>query len=275
MIIRTRGCRRFGEKGVPRKSLPGGLSMRILISPAKKMRTDPDTLPWETMPAFLHEAETLWRCMQAMEDQALQALWRCSDAIAAQNTKRLRTLNLRRRLTPAILAYDGIQYRYMAPGVFDSGQYAYAREHLRILSGLYGLLRPFDGVVPYRLEMQAKLHAEGCRDLYAYWGDKPARALAAETGCILNLASQEYSRAVERHLPAGMRMITCIFGQRIGGKIVEKGTLCKMARGEMVRFLAERDGGPETAQAFSGLGYRYAPLESTPERYVFLQEEVR
>lgn len=102
----------------------------------------------------------------------------------------------------------------MAPGVFEDGHFDYIDEHLRILSGFYGLIRPFDGVVPYRLEMQVKLLANGCKDLYAYWGDRLAKQLCSESDFILNLASKEYSRAVIAHLPKGTRLITCILGEQ-------------------------------------------------------------
>ena len=170
--------------------------MRIIISPAKKMRTDEDGFAPEGLPPFLDRTERLLAALRAMPPQALQALWKCSDAIAKLNVERLGTMDLRRHLTPALLSYEGIQYQYMAPGVFEAGQLDYVREHLRILSGFYGLLRPFDGVTPYRLEMQARLAVDGCRDLYAFWGGVLAEALAAETDLVLNLASLEYSRAV-------------------------------------------------------------------------------
>lgn len=147
--------------------------MRIIISPAKKMHEDADSLEPLGPPRFLPEAERLLSVLRPMPLRELKALWQCSDAIAALNAKRLRRMDLRGRLTPAVLSYEGIQYQYMAPGVFETGQFAYLQEHLRILSGFYGLLRPFDGVVPYRLEMQARLPVDGHRDLYGFWGDKP------------------------------------------------------------------------------------------------------
>lgn len=137
--------------------------MKILISPAKKMRSDPDTLAPEALPALLPETERLLAALRAMTPGELQALWRCSDAIAAQNLERLRDMDLRRRLTPALLSYVGLQYQYMAPGVLEQRQYDYLQDHLRILSGFYGVLRPFDGVTPYRLEMGARLKTEGAR----------------------------------------------------------------------------------------------------------------
>lgn len=246
--------------------------MRIIIAPAKKMRSDPDSLAPAGLPDFLPETEVLCAALRSMDPAALQRLWRCNDRIAALNVRRLEEMDLRRNLTPAILAYEGIQYQYMAPGVFSQGEYDYVQTHLRILSGFYGLLRPFDGVTPYRLEMQAKLAVGGARDLYGFWGDRLARRLFAETDCILNLASREYSLCVSRFLEPSVRFVTCVFGQEKDGKILEQGTQCKMARGEMVRYLAET--GAETLEAVRGfdrLDYRFSPAHSDEETLVFLR----
>lgn len=248
--------------------------MRIIISPAKKMNTDTDSLRWQTLPQFLPEAECLHQCLRQMRPDALQKLWKCNDRIAALNINRLETMDLRQNLTPAILAYEGIQYQYMAPNVFTEAEFAYIQEHLRILSGFYGVLRPFDGITPYRLEMQAKLAAAGKKDLYAFWNNRLANNIFAETNCVLNLASKEYSLCISRHLPEGARFITCVFGEEQGEKIVEKGTLCKMARGEMVRWLAEQQiKEPEVVTEFCRLGYRYEPHCSDASTYVFVRRE--
>ena len=224
--------------------------MKILISPAKKMRSDPDTLAPEALPALLSETERLLSALRAMTPGELQALWRCSDTIAAQNLERLRDMDLRRRLTPALLSYVGLQYQYMAPGVLEQRQYDYLQAHLRILSGFYGVLRPFDGVTPYRLEMGAKLETDGARDLYGFWGDKLARVLEPGDGPVVDLASQEYSRAVELGAP------------------------CKMARGQLVRWLADQAvTREEELREFRDLGYRFSPERSDPGRYVFLKED--
>ena len=141
--------------------------MRIIISPAKKMNVDTDSFPCRDLPDFLPYTEEICRTLQGMSCEELKKLWKCNDQIAALNVRRLQDMNLHSRLTPAVLAYEGIQYRYMAPGVFTDQEFAYVQEHLRILSGFYGILRPFDGVTPYRLEMQAKLKIGECKDLYA------------------------------------------------------------------------------------------------------------
>ncbi len=248
--------------------------MRIIISPAKKMVVDTDSFAVDGLPVFLERTERLKTALQEMPPAELQALWKCNDAIAKLNVERLSAMELRCRLTPAVLSYEGIQYRYMAPRVMETAQLDYLRKHLRILSGFYGLLRPFDGVTPYRLEMQARLSVDGHRDLYGFWGDALAQPLAAGTDFVLNLASKEYSRAVEPHLPRSVRFLTCTFGERKDGRVVEKGTMCKMARGQMVRWLAENNvTNPADIRAFDQLGYRFQPELSTETHNVFLKAE--
>lgn len=250
--------------------------MKIIISPAKKMNRDTDSLSWRALPCFLSRTERLLEELRGMDYAALKGLWKCNDKIAFENVRRLEEMELRRDLTPAILAYEGIQYRYMAPNVFTAREYEYVEAHLRILSGFYGILRPFDGVTPYRLEMQARLTVGEGKDLYAFWGGSIAEQLFSETDCILNLASKEYSLCVSKYLKGPVRFITCVFGEEKDGKIIEKGTMCKMARGEMVRYLAEHGiEDPEEVRGFDRLGYRYDPARSDETTFVFVQTRVR
>ena len=248
--------------------------MKILISPAKKMRTDTDTLSPQALPAFLPETERLLSALRSLSRQELKQLWRCSDAITDLNVERLARMELGKGLTPALLSYQGIQYQYMAPGVFETGQFTYLQEHLRILSGFYGVLRPFDGVLPYRLEMGARCSTPFCKSLYDFWGDSLYRTLTAGgEDTLLNLASAEYAKAVRPWVTPPVRWIDVTFGETDGDKVVEKGVYVKMARGEMVRFLAERNAEtPEAAQGFDRLGYRFSPAHSTAASYVFLRE---
>lgn len=248
--------------------------MRIIISPAKKMRVDTDSFAPDGLPTFLPETGRLLAALKAMDGLQLQKLWKCNDSIAALNLERLAHMDLEKNLTPALLSYEGIQYQYMAPGVFEREQLDYVKERLRILSGFYGLLRPFDGVTPYRLEMAAPLSVDSHKDLYAFWGDKLAATLAAETDLVVNLASKEYSKAVSPHLSPAVSFLTCTFGEEKDGKVVEKGTMCKMARGEMVRWMAEHNvQQAEELKAFHRLGYAFSPAHSDHQHYVFLKEE--
>ena len=247
--------------------------MRIIISPAKKMKVDTDSLPWRDLPAFLTKTEQLCTQLQGMSDTELKKLWKCNDSIAALNIQRLQNMDLHSCLTPAVLAYEGIQYQYMAPGVFTEQAFDYVQEHLRILSGFYGILKPFDGVTPYRLEMQAKLRVGVSKDLYAYWGDSLSKVLLEETDCIVNLASKEYSICISKYLPVNVQFITCVFGEEKDSKVIEKGTMCKMARGEMVRYMAEnRIENPEQIKAFDRLNYRFDANRSDDKIFVFIHD---
>ena len=250
------------------------MPMKIIISPAKKMKVNTDTLEVRALPVYLHEAEYLRQYLSELSYEELKSLWKCNDQIAQINYERVQTMNLRMQLTPALLSYEGIQYQYMAPAVLEDGQWEYVQEHVCILSGFYGVVHPLDGVTPYRLEMQTKVNLPNVKNLYEYWGDKIYREVSEDTEVIVNLASKEYSKCVEKYLTPEIRYITCVFAEYKGDKVIEKGTYAKMARGEMVRFLAERKAErPEEMKSFCRLGYRYSEKESTKERYVFLKEQ--
>ena len=249
--------------------------MKIIISPAKKMNIDTDTLACRSIPVFLNETEQLLAWMRRLSYEDAKAVWKCNDKIAEQNYKRVQKMDLRKNLTPAVIAYEGIQYQYMAPAVFGGAETDYIQEHLRILSGFYGVLRPFDGVAPYRLEMQARASEAG--DLYRFWGDRLYREIVREEtengNFILNLASKEYSRCIEKYLQPEDVYITCVFGEFCGEKIVQKGVYAKMARGEMVRFMAEnRIGSPEEMKGFDRLGYGFRADLSDERTYIFIRK---
>ncbi len=256
--------------------------MKIIISPAKKMNQNTDDLPHRHLPEFLSRAEMLRDYLRGLSYEDLKKLLRCNDQIARLNYERFADMDLQNRLTPAILAYEGIQYQYMAPAVFTENAFDYAEKHLRILSGFYGVLRPFDGVTPYRLEMQAGLKTDFCSSLYDFWKGDIAQSLLQEgedaggrggDQCILNLASEEYAKAVRPWLPKQVRFITPVFGELVNGKVKEKGVYVKMARGEMVRYMAENqldDVGQ--IREFDRLGYRFSESFSGEDTFVFIKE---
>ena len=246
--------------------------MRIIISPAKKMRREPDGPAAAGLPVFIEDAERLRDWLRGLSYAQAKKLWACNDKIAEQNMERLKDMDLRRDLTPAVLSYDGIQYQYMAPAVFEDGQFDYVQEHLRILSGFYGVLKPMDGVTPYRLEMQAKATVNGKKDLYDYWGGRLYLEVLDESRVVINLASKEYSRCIEAHLQPGDRFVTCVFGELEDGRPVQKGVYAKMARGEMVRFMAGMQAEtPEQMKDFSWSGYRFEEGRSSETEYVFVR----
>lgn len=247
--------------------------MRIIISPAKKMKMDDDFIMDLTMPKFIKEAETLQAYLKTLKYEEAKALWQCSDNIAQLNYERVRKMDLYSNLAPAILSFEGIQYQYMAPGVFSMEEFEYIQEHLRILSGFYGILKPLDGVTPYRLEMQAKLKSGAFSSMYDFWANKIAEELFSQSKCILNLASKEYSRCIANDLKEGIRFVTCVFGELNGDRVIEKGTKVKMARGEMVRFMAENQiQDMEEIKNFNRLNYIFHEELSTKDTFVFCQQ---
>lgn len=248
--------------------------MKIIISPAKKMNVDTDTFAPMGLPVFLSRTKELMDYMKGLSYEEAKKLWSCNDKIAAQNFERYAHMDLERGLTPAILSYEGIQYQYMSPMVFSETALDYVQKNLRILSGFYGIVKPFDGVTPYRLEMQAKASIGGCKNLYEYWGDSLYQELTSDGDhIILNLASKEYSKCIEKYLGKKDLYVTCIFGEKIDGKVAQKGTLAKMARGEMVRFLAENGiDSLEGVKKFHGLEYEFSEELSGEKEYIFIKK---
>lgn len=244
--------------------------MKIILSPAKKMNMDPDRLAPSGLPDFLDQTEEILAWLRDRSYEELKTLWKCNDKIVQQNTVRLERMELRTQLTPAVLAYEGIAYQYMAPAVFESGHYDYVQEHLRILSAFYGVLRAMDGVTPYRLEMQAKASIGGKKDLYELWGSRLYEAIRDESRIIINLASKEYSKCIEKYLTPDDIYITITFCEKSGDKLVTKGTYAKMARGEMVRYMAEHQiEDPKEIRNFDRLGYVFREDLSSDKEYIF------
>lgn len=246
--------------------------MQIIISPAKKMQVDTDSLGAGKEPLFLSETGKLLSRLREFNRGELRELFQANEKITEENYQRFASMDLTARGTPAVLSYRGLQYQYMAPQVFTDKQWEYVKGHLWILSGFYGILRPDHAVMPYRLEMQAKLSLGDAEDLYKFWGGKLYRELIREDHVVLNLASKEYSKAIEPYLEPEIRYITCIFGSLQDGRVKVKGTEAKMARGEMVRWISERQiEEPEGIRAFGELGFAYCPERSTRSGYVFLK----
>lgn len=266
--------------------------LQVVISPAKQMRTAQDAFDVWGIPPFAHQTARLHQALLGIEHEdgaaGLQALWNVSDRLL---TTCLDTLHefmpvlsdadladsgIARRLSPAVMSYHGIQYQSMAPEVMDSTQLAWLQDHLWILSGLYGCVRPFHAVEPYRLEMGAKLAVDDARDLYAFWGDKLARTIApaSSNATIVNLASAEYTKAVLPRLTTDVTVVTCLFGEGIrNGKPIQRSTASKKARGSMVRWMAENKLEDVSGLTAFDVGYRHLPELSNKNTLVFLNEQ--
>ena len=244
--------------------------MKIILSPAKKMIKDTDSIVPDGLPEFIDKTTEIQSWLKGKSKEELKTIWKCNEKIAEQNFNRLEKMDLYHSLTPAVLSYEGIAFQYMAPSVFEDSQFEYVQNHLRILSAFYGVLKPLDGVTPYRLEMQAKVSIGDAKNLYDYWGDMLYCSVIDNSRIIINLASKEYSKSIEKYLTLQDKYITISFCELSGDKLVTKGTYAKMARGEMVRFMAENSiESPEDIKRFDRLGYAFRPDLSSDTEYVF------
>ena len=247
--------------------------MKIIIAPAKIMKIDRDSFPIQSKPQFLDKTRILERFLKSRSNEQLKDLWHASENVTKQSILQLENMNLDERLTPAILAFSGIQYQYMAPDLFTQPALDYIQKNLRILSGFYGMLRPFDGVCPYRLELNTKM--VGFRDysLYHFWGSDIAENLFQEDNIVIDLASKQYTRLVKPYLSQGRQLITVDFQELKNGKWKTVGVHAKMARGEMVRYIAEKQiKNPTDLQDFNDFEFQFEPDVSTKDHYVFRTE---
>lgn len=238
--------------------------MKIIISPAKQMKIVDDFYIGTTAPIHLDKTNQLISHIRSLDFDQLKTVLNCSDKIAKAAFENFQTININNAQSPAILTYSGIQYQYMAPNVFTDDEFAYLQDHLFILSGLYGILRPLDEIMPYRLEMQTKCPFS----LYDFWNDDLASTIQDEF--ILNLASEEYAKCIRKY----KTLIDVRFTQDIKGKLVEKGVYAKMARGAMVRYLAQTKAETITdIKQFNELQYFYSPENSTDNLLTFIQKK--
>ena len=181
------------------------------------MKENHDFMAATSLPVMLDRTERILRQMKQFDRAELKKLFRANDKITKENFQRYQNMDLRKGLTPAVLSYNGLAFNNMAPQVFTDGQWEYVKKNLKILSGFYGILNATDGVVPYRLEMQTRVGIDGAKDLYDFWGDSLYRRIADEVRedvsegiepIILNLASKEYSQAVEPFVEENIRFVT-------------------------------------------------------------------
>lgn len=247
--------------------------MKIIIAPARNMKADPDSLPIQGLPQFLPQTETILDYLRSLSyDQLHHLLWDCSEKIAIPNYQWVQQMDLYHQLTPALLAFTGLQYQRMAPGVFDEKALGYVQDHLRILSGFYGLLRPFDGIVSYRLGMGDRAKVAGTRNLYEFWGSRLADELYSEDELVLNLASKEYAKAVIPYVKGKRQLVSCTFVKAEHGRFKTQATRAKIARGNLVRYLAERQADDLAVVKQFDLGYHYDEQASTNDNLVFVAD---
>ncbi|QIE40934.1 peroxide stress protein YaaA [Rhodobacteraceae bacterium SC52] len=255
--------------------------MLVVISPAKKLDwTDVDGVSLST-PAFQENAIYLAKVAGRLSRADLQNLMSISGSLAELNQKRFRAFEsdpAEETLRPAMYAFAGDTYQGLHAKSLDRDSVQYAQNHVRILSGLYGLLRPLDGVQPYRLEMGSRLKTAKANSLYAYWGAQIAEALNAQAArtnskVLLNCASKEYFSAVDVDV-LEPSVITPVFLEERGDDAKVISFYAKRARGAMARFVAEeRITSADALKDFDHGGYRFDAARSTQEAPVFLRPE--
>lgn len=254
--------------------------MITIISPAKNMKVDKLGTKPLTLPCFVDEAQEIWGELKKFMPEDLQILMKINDKLADDSFDRIQHMKFDMEGTSAVETYDGIQYKYMNPQTFSEEGKAFAQDHLRVLSGLYGVVRPYDSIYEYRLEMMTKLPVGGCRNLYEFWGRKLYERLIGEMDgkyqrnqVVLNLASDEYGKTIKKYLKTPYRMVTCHFKTYSKGTYKVLATVAKMARGSMVRYICENQiDDLEKIKEFDWEGYRFEESLSTLDEFVFLQD---
>ncbi len=250
--------------------------MLILLSPAKTLDLVSSYSEQATEPRFAAEAARIARAASRLTADDLAGLMHISPKLAELNVERFKTFR-KAEERPAIRTFAGDVYRGFDAASADEDVIAFAQDHVRILSGLYGVLRPLDGIRPYRLEMGTRW-APKADKLTDHWGTKVARAVLADlkaegSGTLLNLASNEYYAAVGPHLPRkGVRVIAPDFRVRTAKGLQFQSFTAKVARGTLARWVCdERVDDPAALPVFDADGWRYEPEGSTPDRPLYVR----
>lgn len=250
--------------------------MLVVVSPAKKldMRAVNGVKP--TNPAFQEQADLLAEVARDLSVTDLQKLMGISENLARLNAERFSDFG-QMEAKPAALAFAGDTYQGLEAGSLDAGELSWAQDHLRILSGLYGILRPLDAIQPYRLEMGSRLKTDRGKSLYDFWGDQISQALNAQADeiradTLINCASQEYFGAVARDA-LNLKVITPVFMEEKAGAAKIVSFFAKKARGAMARFIIQhRLTDPQAIQDFDIGGYRYRADLSNDANWVFIRD---
>lgn len=254
--------------------------MLIVISPAKTLDFEtPPTIKSHTKPAMLKQSQTLIDNLRNHSALDLAELMKLSMKLAELNFERYhdwKTPFTTRNAKQAALAMKGDVYTGLAAESLSEADFDFAQQHLRILSGLYGVLKPLDLMRPYRLEMGTKLATDSGKDLYAFWGEEITRAInkalkAQGDDVLINLASNEYFKSIKQKLIKG-RIITPQFKEKKDDGYRMIGFFAKRARGLMSRYIIEkRLQDPEDIKHFRKDGYRYSKQQSKGDQWVFIR----
>ena len=275
--------------------------MITIISPAKNMRKSEE---WKNLigenelscPKLYEKSNEVLAHMKEYITEEMRAIMKIKENLAQLNYcrfQRMKPISCCKNAkdgkenpkftgkTPAIFAYDGIQYKSIAPESISKDGIEFLNDHIRIISGLYGVLRPFDMIDEYRLEMQTKVKVNDKSNLYSFWDGSISKSIADDLGgegIVLNLASKEYSKTVEKYFDSKkseskISLITCTFKVEKSGKLKVESTASKKARGYMVKYIAENKiDDIEGIKKFNCDGFKYTEEESTEKEIVFVKK---
>lgn len=254
-------------------------AMLVLLSPSKTMASDAFPVKFDsTQPSFLEDARSLMKELKKLSVSDIASLMKVSEAIAEEAHERCADWEApftKKNAKPAAYGFRGAVYTGLDTRSWSADDMDFAQDHLRILSGLYGILRPKDYMQSYRLEMGLKWpNDDTTKNLYAFWGDRLQQKLEKEiTGPIIDLASQEYSKAAQLN-SMDRRIITPVFKDLVQGEYKALMAYAKEARGTMAKFIIQnRITDPDEMKDFGGMGYRWDHSLSSADTWLFTREK--
>lgn len=251
--------------------------MISIISPAKNMRNlKVDNIKpkmYGESRFFTKETKEIINELKKLTPWDIQSIMKVNEKIAFQSYAYFQDFNFDEEGVCGILAYDGLVFKNIKAEEFTSEDFDFANNHVRILDAFYGIVNPLDGVLPYRLEMQYKININD-KNLYKFWGDKLYKKLYSEDKVIINLASEEYAKAVRGFLDKDDIFIDIDFKIHKDGKLKTMATYAKMARGQMIKYIIENKiNNPEDLKDFTFNGYKFDHNLSTNKKYVFIRQD--
>ena len=251
--------------------------MISIISPAKNMRNlKIDNIKpkmYGESRFFTKETKEIINELKKLTPWDIQSIMKVNEKIAFQSYAYFQDFNFDEEGVCGLLAYDGLVFKNIKAEDFTQEDFEFANNHVRILDAFYGIVNPLDGVLPYRLEMQYKININD-KNLYKFWGDKLYKKLYSEDKVIINLASEEYAKAVRGFLDKDDIFIDIDFKIHKDGKLKTMATYAKMARGQMIKYIIENKiNNPEDLKDFTFNGYKFDHNLSTNKKYVFVRQD--
>ena len=251
--------------------------MISIISPAKNMRNlKVDNIKpkmYGESRFFTNETKEIINELKKLTPWDIQSIMKVNEKIAFQSYAYFQDFNFDEEGVCGLLAYDGLVFKNIKAEDFTQEDFNFANNHVRILDAFYGIVNPLDGVLPYRLEMQYKININD-KNLYKFWGDKLYKKLYSEDKVIINLASEEYAKAVRGFLDKDDIFIDIDFKIHKDGKLKTMATYAKMARGQMIKYIIENKiDNPEDLKDFTFNGYKFDHNLSTNKKYVFIRQD--